>query len=74
MKWICAQTKTHSHISPFIYNIGVVYSDTMKSILKGVCFRDTVAIYKDQVMYWYAMTDALEEASQKAFCIVICPD
>jgi phosphohistidine swiveling domain-containing protein len=70
MKWVCAQSKTHSYVSPMIYSVGVIYADTMKSILDGVCFGDTVAYCKDMVMYWYAMVPALDKAAKKAFEIV----
>ena len=70
MKWICAQTKTHIHVSPMAHCIGIIYSDTMKKVLGGISFKDTIAFYKDRVMYWYAMKDALDKAAQKAFSIV----
>ena len=70
MKWICAQTKTHIHPSPMAYSIGVIYADTMKTVVGGVCFEDTVAFFKDGVMYWYALAKGLEKASNKAFEIV----
>jgi len=50
--------------------IGIIYSDTMKKVLGGISFKDTIAFYKDRVMYWYAMKDALDKAAQKAFSIV----
>ncbi len=68
--YIFVQKKEKAHLFPNIYVIGKEYTYTIKRILDGVSFGDTLVEIKNGVMHWYASTQGLRESGEKAMELI----
>ena len=65
--YIFKQRKENVYIFPNVFVIGHVFTHGLRKILNGKDFGDTMCIYKDNVMYWYASDSKVKIASKELF-------
>ncbi len=65
--YILKQRKKNMYIFPNVFVIGRVFTGSLNKILNGKNFGETMCIYKDDMMYWYASDSMVKAAAQEFF-------
>ena len=65
--YIFKQRKENVFIFPNVFVIGHVFTKSLRKILRGNDFGETMCVWKDDVMYWYASDSKVKAAAKELF-------